>query len=69
MKKTLLLAFICAILIACGKDDPTDFPQLTPAPTPEQSKESDSLTEQSVPTATVTQEQGVVGSNPATPTN
>lgn len=56
MKKTLLSAFICAVLIACGKDDPTDFPQPTPAPTPEQSKESDSPTEQPAPTATVTQE-------------
>ncbi len=57
MKKTLLSAFICAVLIACGKDDPTDFPQPKPAPTPEQSKESDSPTEQPVPAATVTQEE------------
>lgn len=36
MKKTLLLAFVCAALAACGKDDPIDLPK----PAPEQQKES-----------------------------
>lgn len=40
MKKTLLLAFVCAALVACGKDDPIDLPQPAPKPAPEQQKES-----------------------------
>ncbi len=56
MKKALLSAFICIILMACGKDDITEFPQSTPAPAPEQPKESDSPTEQPQSPATVTQE-------------
>ena len=39
MKKTLLLAFVCAALVACGKDDPIDLPQPAPKPAPEQQKE------------------------------
>lgn len=52
MKKTLLLVFVCAALVACGKDYPIDSVALTPKTAPDQPKES----EQPDPVLIVTKE-------------